>query len=230
MNYLFNHTSFDTAYRVEDYPYGFKLRTTIYYWLETVAKKGDRFCSQTINPKNGKLNAPKKSTFCQLGVMYLDEKKHVHWSGVSIYTEREKLKAFVNAFGADNLNTEQRKIYNSLTGINTVEVDEFTGKAKKDFSIKWEKDSEGKCDELRITFDRPDGVKIKEIYKAMKSVNQDRLNEVFAIRNSKVFGDRAGVVRICTRGGAQLGTATEAGYKEYLASDYNQLEEENENN
>ena len=32
------HTDEKTAYVVEDYPYGFRLRTTIRYWVET--KKG----------------------------------------------------------------------------------------------------------------------------------------------------------------------------------------------
>lgn len=70
------------------------------------------------------------------------------------------------------------------------------------------------------------GVKLREIFAAMKSLNQDKLNEVFEIRESATFGNYPGTVRICTRGGSQLGTVSEDSYKEYLASDYNQIEEE----
>jgi hypothetical protein len=44
---LFGHTSPETAYVVEDYPYGFRLRCKIRYWLEFKAKKGFRLVSQT---------------------------------------------------------------------------------------------------------------------------------------------------------------------------------------
>lgn len=157
MKILTGHTSRETAYEVKDYPYGFRLRTSIFYWIETVAKKGDRFCSMTINPKNGWENAPKKSTFSNIGHMYLDENNHVHWKAVTIYSKREEVEALVNSIGMDNLLPEQKKMFNQLMGINEVKTDEFTGKVKKDFAVKWEKDRNGKCDEVRITFDRPDG-------------------------------------------------------------------------
>lgn len=44
---------------VQNYPYGFKLRTTLYDYIEFDAKKGFRHVTQTINPKNGVLNKPK---------------------------------------------------------------------------------------------------------------------------------------------------------------------------
>lgn len=242
---LKNHTSLETAYKVDDYPYGFRLRTSIFYWIETVAKKGDRFCTCTINPKNGRYNAVKKSTFTNIGFMFLDENNHVKWTGLNIYSKPEQIEAFINKVGEDNLNEEQNKQYRQLTGKKVVEIDEFSGKVKKDFSVKWEyevtgqgwktneagqrfwdKGEKGKCDEVKITFDRPDGVSLKEIFKAMKSLNQEKLNQVFEIRKSPTWGDRAGTVRICTRGGNQLGTVSEASYKNYLASDTNLMEEE----
>lgn len=218
--YIFNHTSFETAYEVKDYPYGFRLRTSMFYWIETVAKKGDRFCSCTINPKNGRLNAPKKSTFSNIGVMFLDENNHVKWEALNIYAKPEEVKAFAERVGEANLNPEQIKQLRQLKGEKIVVLDKITGDAKKDFAIKWEK-YQDKYNELRITFDRPDGVTVKEIFNALKSVNQVKLNEVFQGVQSKNFGTIDGIVRICVRGGLQLTTVKKDTYNEWLASDHN---------
>lgn len=241
--YLFNYTE-ENPLIIEDYPYGFKLRTTIKYWIETTPKKGDRFCSQTVDPRNGRLNAPKKSTYCCVGIMFKDENNHTHWAGITPYTDRAKCEAFITAIGGvEKLNTEQLKQYNSLMGINEVKRDEFTDKLIKDYSVKWERETinagwkdgkynsgeKGKYIEVRITFNRPDGVKLIEIYKAMKGLNQERLNEVFEVRNYKSMGDMCGTVRICTRGGLQLGTISESSYKNYLASDINVIMEDSNN-
>ena len=94
-NALHGYTDEDSAYYVEDYPYGYRLRTTIRYWLETDAKHGDRFCSQTLNPKTARWNKAKKSTYCLLGAMYLDEQGHVTWAGINHWTKPEILDPFV---------------------------------------------------------------------------------------------------------------------------------------
>ena len=226
MKFLFNYTESNPLV-INNYPYGFKLRTQIRYWIETTPKKGDRFCSQTLNPKTNRWNAPKKSTYSCIGVMVEKENGHIGWAAVSIYDYGQKTVDFIEKVGKNNLNPDQLKMYNQLTGNNVKEEDEFTGKPKKDYSVKWEKDRHGKCDEVRITFDRPDGVKLIEIFEAMKGLNQARLNEVFEIRHYPSFGKSLpGVVRICTRGGNQLATINEAEYKDYLASDTNVLKEE----
>lgn len=96
---LYGHTSEATAYLVDDYPYGFTTRTQIRYWLEEKPKKGWRFVSQTMNPKTGKWNKPKASTYVDFGaVMYLDEKGHVQWEGIGAYSDEKKILAFVRAF------------------------------------------------------------------------------------------------------------------------------------
>ncbi len=99
---LFNHTSESTAYVVEDYPYGFKLRTRIRYWLES-GKPGFRFVSQTENPKTSRWNAPKKSTYAdRSAAMYLDDKGHVHWYGLTSYAGADEVLDFLQLFpGAD---------------------------------------------------------------------------------------------------------------------------------
>lgn len=87
---LNGHTSFETAYKVENYPYGFRLRTSIFFWIETTKKRGDRFCSCTIDPRNGRVNKPKKSTYSPFKYMFIDENTgYVEHSGIDAY-EREK--------------------------------------------------------------------------------------------------------------------------------------------
>lgn len=218
--YIFNHTSRETAFEVKEYPYG-RLRTSMFYWIETIAKKGDRLVQMTINPKNGRENAPKKSTFSNLMVLFINsENDHIQVDSLGIYAKPEQLASFAEKVGIENLNAEQIKQWRQLNGEVIKPKDGITGDDLKDFKVKWEKDSEGKCNEVRITFDRPDGVTIKEIFEAMKSLNQDRLKEVQVVRNYKFAGDHEGVVRICIRGGMQLTTVSKAAYEEWLASDY----------
>lgn len=108
---LTGHVSPETAYVVEDYPYGFKLRCKIRYWLEYSPKNGFRFCSQTTNPKKPieAWNAPKKSTYSTLGVMGLDEEGRVTWSGLSVY-DFGKLEEFGKEY-AGSFDENQRKVF-----------------------------------------------------------------------------------------------------------------------
>jgi hypothetical protein len=75
--YLYGHTSPETAYEVEDYPWGFRLRTKIRYWIESKINYGQRFCSQTVNPKTGRWCAPRMDTYSEIEVLYLNEDDHV---------------------------------------------------------------------------------------------------------------------------------------------------------
>jgi hypothetical protein len=59
----------------DSYPYGW-LKTTAYFYIEFNFKKGFRHVFQTINPKNGKLNAPKNGTYNHLSYIELDEVGH----------------------------------------------------------------------------------------------------------------------------------------------------------
>lgn len=88
---LNGHTSAETAYVVEDYPYGFKLRCKIRYWIETT-KHGQRFVSQTTNPKKPIeiWNKPKASTYAPIMLMYLDEQGYVQNDGISGYDPPER--------------------------------------------------------------------------------------------------------------------------------------------
>lgn len=100
MKILKGHVSQDTAYQVDDYPYGFRLRCKIRYWLEHNPKLGTRMWSQTSNPKIATdiiWNKAKASTYAKIaGCMYLDEAGHVNWTGLSIYSDADECDAFLN--------------------------------------------------------------------------------------------------------------------------------------
>lgn len=96
---LYGHTDPNNAYMVDDYPYGFKARTRIRYWLESGGSKGFRFVSQTEDPKKLRWNSPKKSTYARYAAcMYLDEKGHVQWRGISEYDSGDQVLDFIKSF------------------------------------------------------------------------------------------------------------------------------------
>lgn len=98
---LIGHTSEDTAYLVDDYPYGYTLRTQIRYWIETKKNFGQRFVSQTLNPKTGKWNKPKASTYHAVLVLGLDEEDHVVCHGTSYYDDAEVWTQYKDRFVLD---------------------------------------------------------------------------------------------------------------------------------
>jgi len=94
MKALYGHTSPETAYLVEDYPYGFRLRTQIRYWIEKKEGFGQRMVSQTLNPKNGKWNKPKAGTYSDVYAIYLDDVNHVQSFGLTGYSDEETIARF----------------------------------------------------------------------------------------------------------------------------------------
>jgi hypothetical protein len=100
MKALYGHTSEETAYLVQDYPYGFKLRCQMKVWLEYRDGKGFRMVTRTSNPKKpGTWNKEKASTYCAVaGNLFLDENSHIHWTGISGWEDQAKLEKFVADF------------------------------------------------------------------------------------------------------------------------------------
>jgi len=101
MDFLIGHISPDTAYVVDDYPYGFRLRCKIRYWLEYKEGFGFRFVSQTTNPKRGDIwNKPKAGTYYKFGAaMFLTEQGHVTYAGLSEYSDGAEAKAWSDKYG-----------------------------------------------------------------------------------------------------------------------------------
>lgn len=107
MQVLSGHTSPETAYVVNDYPYGFRLRCQMRVWIET-NKNGSRVVSQTTNPKKPGIvwNKPKASTYTPLRVLFLDEQGHVANEGLSLYADTAKVQVFASTF-AEALTSER---------------------------------------------------------------------------------------------------------------------------
>ncbi len=96
---LHGHTGPETAYVVDDYPYGFKARTQIRYWVETKAKHGQRFVSQTKNPKTGRWNKPKNSTYSPVVVLTLNDNGHVSTSTLGLWSSECALQRMEELLG-----------------------------------------------------------------------------------------------------------------------------------
>lgn len=75
---------------VENYPYGYNLRTTLYDTMEFNPKKGYRNVTQTVNPKTLRLNNPKKSTYDDVMVRYYDENNHIKVQCFSFFRDGVK--------------------------------------------------------------------------------------------------------------------------------------------
>jgi hypothetical protein len=97
---LIECTTPETAYKVENYPYGFSARTTLRAWIETNKGK-QRYCTQTLNPKTHEWNKPKYSTYSDIMLMYLrDENGHLDTFRFSIQWSDEKDdEQLLNALG-----------------------------------------------------------------------------------------------------------------------------------
>ncbi len=106
---LAGHYDESSAFVVDDYPYGFRLRTQIRYWLERVPKKGVRFVSQTMDPKTSRWNKPKKSMFSRFAeAMYLDEIGHVQTRALNEYSSAGDVADYLRTFGMEGTMPELR--------------------------------------------------------------------------------------------------------------------------
>lgn len=72
---------------IDSYPYG-RLRCKAFFSVEFSPKHGFRTVFQTINPKNGRLNAPKKGTYAPMIVANLDTE--TERAGFHYYSVRNK--------------------------------------------------------------------------------------------------------------------------------------------
>jgi hypothetical protein len=70
---LTGHTSQKTAYRIADYPAGWRLRCQLRAWIETNPARGQRYVTQTSDAKAPRLtwHKPQYRPYARLWVMYL---------------------------------------------------------------------------------------------------------------------------------------------------------------
>lgn len=110
----------ESAYLVDDYPYGRILRCKIRYWIETAvkgAKKGQqRFVYQTTNPKRpgDPWNKPHPGQYDLMVFLYLDDIEHVQHIGVGYWVSPE-FDARLRLMGiVDHMSPAQRGFYGVL--------------------------------------------------------------------------------------------------------------------
>ena len=120
--YKYNINNFDNALMVENYPWGFKLKTKRKYWIETNKTQGDRLCFCTLNPKTNKWCAVKKSTYNAVNVLNIrDDNGYIETDGVHKYgTTKDELDKFLSRIDYEQLNDLQKKQICKLKSINKV--------------------------------------------------------------------------------------------------------------
>lgn len=103
---LYGHTDENSAYVVDDYPYG-RERTLMRYWLEYKKNKGYRFVSQTLNPKTKRWNNPHPSTYSNFLLMIrLFSNGHVHSTAPISYSPLDtirNIRAYGQSYGPEVL-------------------------------------------------------------------------------------------------------------------------------
>ena len=109
IKYIYNKDSFDNAIEVNNYPWGFRLKTKRRTWIETNKTKGDRVCFSTLNPKTDKWCAVKKSTYNAVDILLIDENEHIKSIGLWKYGTNEKdLENFISKIDYNSLSLLQK--------------------------------------------------------------------------------------------------------------------------
>lgn len=88
----------NTPQTVANYPYG-RLKTEMTFAIDFNPKKGFRHTRQTINPKNGRVNAKKLDTYMSFAFLTLNPLNgHIVEAGFNIHSAR-KATEFINWLG-----------------------------------------------------------------------------------------------------------------------------------
>lgn len=109
MKYFYEANSKENAHVVSDYPWGFTLKCQMSFWIETT-KRGQRFVSQSINPKTNRECKPKKSTYSDIMILceHVDDngKTKTGYTSIDRYDSKERLEKFLATHG-DKLTDDQ---------------------------------------------------------------------------------------------------------------------------
>lgn len=94
-----NATSLKSAAIAKDYPYG-RLKTSMHFFVEHNGKKGWRPVTQSINPKNGRLNNPHAGVYSSFPIYVVEVKpgffEFLHVPNLAYYPD--KFKEFVTEY------------------------------------------------------------------------------------------------------------------------------------
>lgn len=108
---------------VPDYPYGYSTKTTLYDSIEFNDRKGYRHVTQTINPKTGLPNKPKKSTYYPLLMRYMGTDGHIKTIAFSFNGDKEINKGceFVSKIYTQLTPEEIEYLYILVLGMSKVD-------------------------------------------------------------------------------------------------------------
>lgn len=153
---LHGYNSQENSLKVENYPWGYKLKCDIFYWVESKPKHGDRFCSYTIDPRNGRARKPKCGVYYTFVYMYMNDDGHVKQGVMSfncLLSElRNKLKQ-LEPIGWENINMVQQanirgEVVNCIAIGHAYKSKEYSPEKLPSFK-QWAKDAVAyiaKCD------------------------------------------------------------------------------------
>ncbi len=105
-------------YVIGGYPWGFRLKCNVRYWIETT-KNGQREVMQTQDPRSGRWCNPKKSTYSEIVILYkLKANGHIgsYHFGIA-YSDEENLTNFLTLMPETFLSAEQQKTVNLARAI-----------------------------------------------------------------------------------------------------------------
>jgi hypothetical protein len=112
--------SLENAAIANDYPWGFKMKTTQHYWVEFRPNMGWRAVYSTVDPRNGKMCAPKKGTYSAWPI-YIGinpENQHIEFihTPISVYMiEPVRIQEFVNNYWDQIDENNKRNIKGLMT-------------------------------------------------------------------------------------------------------------------
>jgi hypothetical protein len=116
---IYTAKDFDSAYVVNNWPWGWTLKTEARFWIETT-KVGDRFVQQTKNPKTGKWCKPKKSTYDAVLVLAISDKGKVCRVGFAKGANDTAIAKSLETLDWDKLSDMQKKQVCKWTAWNDV--------------------------------------------------------------------------------------------------------------
>ena len=120
----------DNPIVIENYPYGFNYRTDIRYWIETT-NRGDRFCSQTLNPRTKEWNKPKKTTYSDIMILIANSQGHITYLSCSMNSKKEKAKAFLKTFEKELSQIQRVRLHKVIGWDKAMENVTFSVKARR---------------------------------------------------------------------------------------------------
>lgn len=152
----------DNKHHVADYPYGYRKRCEMFYWVEWNNKGECRWVRQS--KYDGYLNKPKKSTYYKFILAHLNDEGHIKYSAMhpsSVY-DKETMAKWVEIL--ESLEIDLPEPYQKA-------IDKFNGVAVEEVvSVKFGKIDKNFCSVpvQKVTFDG-DNVKYTRMFEAINS-------------------------------------------------------------